>query len=310
VHTFDDRNDEPFSVKPDRASEKDGIMTYAILGATGNTGGAAARHLLKRGAKVRAVLRDPAKGEDLRALGAEIRVASVEDETSLAEALAGVEGAYLLIPPPLAAPDFLSEARRIGAAIASAAKRAGVPHVVVLSSVGAHEPRGAIASLATFEQQIAETGLNRTVLRPSYFFTNWGGVAVLAREQGILPSMLQPLDQKTHMISPEDIGAAAAAALLSPVKGVRLVNLTGPEDYSPAEAAAAFAQTLGKPVAPVAPPEEAWQEILTQAGFSATYAAGLVEMYRDINTGRLGFPPGEPVERGATTLGEAVRALV
>ncbi len=58
-------------------------MTYAILGATGNTGGAAARHLLKRGAKVRAVLRDPGKGEALRAAGAEVRAGSIDDESGL-----------------------------------------------------------------------------------------------------------------------------------------------------------------------------------------------------------------------------------
>ncbi len=187
---------------------------------------------------------------------------------------------------------------------------AGVPHVVVLSSVGAHEPIGAIASLTVFERQIADAGLSHTILRPAYFLSNWAGVAALARAEGILPSMLQPLDRKAHMIAPDDIGAAAADALLSPVSSGRVINLTGPDDYSPADVAAAFSRALGRTVAPVAPPQEAWHGILTGAGLSASYAAGLVEMYREINAGRIGFPPGEPLTRGVTTLDAAVRSLV
>jgi uncharacterized protein YbjT (DUF2867 family) len=285
-------------------------MIYAILGATGNTGGAAARHLLKRGAKVRALLRDPSKGEALRAAGAEVRAAAIDDEAGLAEALAGVAGAYLLIPPAFPAPDFLAEAGRIGAALASAARRAGVPHVVVLSSIGAHEPSGAIASLTMFERQIADAGLSHTILRPAYFLSNWGGVAALARAEGVLPSLLQPLDRKAPMIAPADIGAAAADALLSPDRSGRIVNLAGPEDYSPADVAAAFSKALGRSVAPVAPPQEAWQGILTGAGFSESYAAELVAMYRAINAGSIGFPPGERVTRGGTTLEETLRTLI
>jgi NAD(P)H dehydrogenase (quinone) len=285
-------------------------MTYAILGATGNTGGAAARHLLKRGATVRAVTRDAARAEALRAAGAEVRAASIDDADALAAALSGVEGVYLLIPPPLTAPDFLVEARRIGAAIAAAVERARPPHVVVLSSVGAQEPRGAIASLATFERQVAATGVDRTILRPGYFLSNWGGVAPLAKDAGILPTLLQPVDRGLPTLSTDDIGAAAAEALLSPAKGERIVNLAGPKDYSPADVAAAFSAALGKPVQPVTPPEAEWPGILVQAGLSQSYADALAEMYREINAGRLGFPPGEPVTRGRTTLDEAVRALV
>ncbi len=210
----------------------------------------------------------------------------------------------------MAAPDFLAATARIGAALASAARRAAVPHVVVLSSVGAHQPSGAIASLTMFERQIADAGLNHTILRPAYFLSNWGGVAEVARGEGILPSMLQPVDRKAHMIAPDDIGAAAADALLSPATSGSIVNLTGPEDYSPADVAAAFSRVLGRAVAPVAPPQEAWHGILTAAGFSESYAAALVEMYREINAGRLGFPPGEHLTRGVTTLDAAVQKLV
>jgi hypothetical protein len=63
-------------------------------------------------------------------------------------------------------------------------------------------------------------------------------------------------------------------------------------------------------VQPVTPPEAEWPGILVQAGLSQSYADALAEMYREINAGRLGFPPGEPVTRGRTTLDEAVRALV
>jgi nucleoside-diphosphate-sugar epimerase len=53
---------------------------YAITGVTGNVGGAAARALLARGQSVRAVVRNPEKGQVWKDQGCEIALATIEDE--------------------------------------------------------------------------------------------------------------------------------------------------------------------------------------------------------------------------------------
>ena len=52
---------------------------YVITGVTGNVGGAAARELLASGQSVRAVVRNPAKGQVWKDRGCEVTLATIED---------------------------------------------------------------------------------------------------------------------------------------------------------------------------------------------------------------------------------------
>ena len=78
---------------------------YVVFGANGHTGSVVADTLIEHGNRVRAVARDPTKLEALRAKGAEVVAADVLDVASVANALRGAEGAYLLIPPDNASTD-------------------------------------------------------------------------------------------------------------------------------------------------------------------------------------------------------------
>lgn len=284
---------------------------YAVVGATGNTGKAVVDSLIARGARVRVVLRDAGKGEPFVRKGCEVAVASTDDADGLAAALAGVNGAYLLVPPSYDDPDFEGAVARTTAAIAAGAKAAGVPHIVALSSIGAHmtQRNGAIGSLTTFEHALREAGLNRTFLRPSYFMANWNNVAALARDQGILPTTLQPPERPVPMVSTDDIGAAAGALLLEPVDGERIIHFSGPQDYAPTDVAAVYARRIGRPVEVVAPPQATWPKILMEAGLSRTYANALAEMYAGLNDGSIGWQEGVELRRGTTTLEEGLARL-
>ena len=68
-----------------------------VTGATGNQGGAVARHLLQRGNfKVRAFVRDPNKpaAQALQQAGAELVVGEFNERTSLDRALQGASGVF------------------------------------------------------------------------------------------------------------------------------------------------------------------------------------------------------------------------
>src|SRR4051794_4552176 len=101
----------------------------AITGVTGSQGGAAAHHLLKAGWKVRGLTRK-SSGASARRLadrGVELIEGDMGDPAVLDRLLAGVDAVY-------AVTDFfhngLEKEVEQGRAIAEAAKRASVPHVV------------------------------------------------------------------------------------------------------------------------------------------------------------------------------------
>ena len=136
---------------------------FAVVGASGNTGGATLAALLEQGAAVRAVVRDPAKGERWKARGAQVAVADLADVASLARAFDGAAGAFVLNPPAYAMPDMFAHAEMLAANIAEACARARLPRLVVLSSVGAHlaSGHGNIRTNSIFERVLGKPRLPR-----------------------------------------------------------------------------------------------------------------------------------------------------
>ena len=160
-------------------------MTILILGASGMVGGATARGLAAMGAgPVRCLVRDPRRAGGLAGLGVQVAVGDLDDPSGLAEAVAGVERVLLLAPlgPELE--------RREGAAI-DAAARAGVRHVVKVSTIGVAE-RGAGAEPRPYpahrasERRLERSGMAWTHLRPGPFFQNLLAQAPAVRADGVL----------------------------------------------------------------------------------------------------------------------------
>jgi uncharacterized protein YbjT (DUF2867 family) len=267
---------------------------------------------MERGAAVRAVVRDPAKGESWKTRGAEVAVADLDDVSSLARAFEGVDAAYVLNPPAYTLPDLFARAETVAANIAQAVRSARLPRLVVLSSIGAHLASGT-GNIRT--NRILELVLGRlecpvTFLRPAYFMENWAWVAQVAAQGGVLPSFLSPTGRGIPMVSSSDIGAAAARALLDAgVNGV--IELEGPRACSPDDVASAFTQALGRPVNANAVPEAEWTPTLEQSGFSPRTIESWIEMFRGFNGGLIAFEArtSAPV-RGGTTIEKAVRAIV
>src|SRR5712675_1463508 len=115
---------------------------FTVFGASGNTGSVVAKRLLDAGKKVRLVVRDPNKVAALRSRGAEVVTGDVTDANSVKSALAGTEGAYLLLPPDIKSNDLVGKDRRIVDNFVAGLTATKVPHAVMLSSIGAQKPSG------------------------------------------------------------------------------------------------------------------------------------------------------------------------
>ena len=285
-------------------------MAYAIMGITGQVGGAVARHLLKNGIAVRGIVRDPAKARDWETKGVKLAAAESSDSAALTEAFRGTEGAYVMLPPFFApSPDF-REARALADALANALDAARPAKVVVLSTVGGHRDHGVgiLAQLHILENTLANLPIPTTVLRAAWFMENalWD---VESAKAGTISSFLQPLDRGIPMVATDDIGRVVAETLTSGWSGRRVVELQGPRRYSPNDIAAAFALVVDRPVSAVAVSRGEWEDLFKKQG--AADPAPRIEMLDGFNSGWVDFqgPPALQL-KGRIELHEVIRSLV
>lgn len=282
---------------------------FFIAGVSGKTGRVVAESLLAAGKSVRVLVRKPEQGEAWVARGAEVAVGSLDDVAVLTNALTGIDGAYLLLPPNMGAADFLAEKLDQAKVIAQALAVAKPPHVVLLSSVAAHlrAGTGPILAVATAERLWREIVPNLTVLRPGYFAENWG-TALGGVPHGVFPVFNAP-DLAFGMIATDDIGKRAAALLIEGGQGFRVVELAGPQ-FTPAEVAEKLSAIVGKPLVVQQIPVEAMAATLQGWGVGASIAALYQEMTAAMNAGAVAFEFPERVEQAATPVDIVLRKLV
>jgi uncharacterized protein YbjT (DUF2867 family) len=190
---------------------------YVVFGANGHTGSVVADKLIEHGNRVRAVARDPKKLDALRAKGAEVVAADVLDVASVANALRGAEGAYLLIPPDNASTDLVARGRRIIDNYVAGLSQQAIPHAAVLSSVGARMASGTGPIVITHHAEMTlpkAAGTKFTFVRAAYFMENVLNFAQAIKNDGMIPVFGGGEGHPFAMIATRDIGEVAADALL------------------------------------------------------------------------------------------------
>lgn len=283
---------------------------YAITGITGQVGGAVARTLLGTGKAVRAVVRDTAKGREWADRGCEIALANIEEAASLTAAFRGAEAVFVLVPPnfdPL--PEF-PEARAIGATLKSALEAARPGRVVYLSTIGAQASQSNLLTQHTMiEKAISPLATPLTIFRPAWFMENCRWDVAPARERGVIPSFLQPLDKVVPMVATADIGRMAAEILQENWSGRRVVELEGPKRVSPNDIAATFARLLNKPVRMEVVPRQSWESLFKAQGMKNPMPR--IRMLDGFNEGWIEFERGDAGSRkGSVTLESVLKVLI
>jgi uncharacterized protein YbjT (DUF2867 family) len=268
------------------------------------------RTLLAGKQRVRAIVRSAAKAESLRAAGAELAIAELQDRDALTAALEGVRGLYALLPEDPSVPGFHAHRRRMADGLASAVRASGVPHVVFLSTPAAAvaADNGPAKDLHYTEAALRASGANVTVVSASYLQENALAALPSAQHEGIYPSFLPSADVAFPTVATRDIGQMAARCLLEPPAGSEVIDLQGPL-YSVRQMAEALGQVLGKTLQVVDIPAPAQVAALTRAGLPAEVGAALAEMFAFMASGRI-TARGDRTERGTTTLDETLRAAL
>jgi uncharacterized protein YbjT (DUF2867 family) len=203
-----------------------------VTGATGQQGGATARHLLARGWLVRALTRDKSKPEalTLEEAGAQIVEGDFEDRASLEDAMDGVYGVFSF-QVPISYEAEIAHGKMIGEVAASVNVEQ-----LVYSSVGGAERQTGIPHFESkweIENYLRETGIPLTVLRPAYFMDNlnFKRAAIL---DGVYESIGMDPDKPLQMIASDDIGAIAASVFGYPEDYLpRAIEIAGDELTEP-----------------------------------------------------------------------------
>ncbi len=223
--------------------------TILVTGATGQTGGATARHLLAGGWQVRALTRDATKSaaQALQAAGAQIVQGDFSDEAALQAALEGIYGVF-----SVQVPNNLELEIEHGKRIADLAKAAGIQHLVY-SSVGGAERHTEIPhfeSKRRIEEYLETLGLPYTILRPAFFMENfyWRKADLL---KGQYKSIGLDADKALQMIAVNDIGVFARIAFDNPDQYLNQAIEIAGDELTESEIAATLTQFYEHPVAVV-----------------------------------------------------------
>lgn len=263
----------------------------AVTGVTGGLGGRVARRLGERGARLRVVVRDPARMRDLP--GAEVAVASYGDAAAMRAALAGVTTMLFV--------SASESADRVGehVTLVDAAVAAGVARIVYMSFLGA-------APAATFtlarhhwqtEEHIRSSGVAFTFLRDSVYLD------VLPYFVGADAAIRGPAGRgRVGAVARDDIADAAVTVLLSSEHHGRTYDLTGPRALTLYEVASCLSAATGAEIR--YEPETLPEAYASRAHYGApdwevegwvtTYAAiaaGELEVVTDAVATLAGHPP-------------------
>jgi len=194
------------------------LLPYAVVGATGQQGGAVVDALLGAGHPVRALVRDvdSAKSESLKKRGVTVIRADQDDAASVEEALRGIRGLFLMTSYSESDGGTEGETRR-GLAVAEAAARAEVP-LVVYSSVGGAERHSGIPHFESKRRvEEALSGLVPSLfVRPTFFMENLARSIVADDSPEFVLRLPIPGDVPMQMVSVTDIGRVSAAVLIDP----------------------------------------------------------------------------------------------
>jgi uncharacterized protein YbjT (DUF2867 family) len=221
-----------------------------VTGATGSQGGAVTRHLLSKGFKIRAFVRDGSKPAalELKKKGVEIFEGNLEDMNALDKAFKGAYGVFSV--QNFWEHGYDKEVIQ-GKNAANAAKEAGVKHFVYSSVASSDQKTGLVHFDSKWEIEKYIHGLNiqYTIVKPVFFMENFHGWFKPVENEGNYSiSLAMHKDTKLQMIAVDDIGAIVSVIFENPEKYMnKTIELAGDEPEM-LKVAGEFSIKLGKPV--------------------------------------------------------------
>ena len=253
-----------------------------VLGGTGQVGAPLVQRLGRAGVPFRAVVRNDAAAQLIRAKGGDPVLADFSQPEALADHFEGISKLFLLTP---GAPDQVEVQNQL----VDLAKRRGVDSVVKVSvyTAAADSPCAFSRWHWHNDEYLKSSGVGWTILYPHTFMQNQAmQFANSIRESDLICSAVGA-DKKFSMVDVRDVADVAAAVLTTDGHDGKEYLITGPEALSYADCAAKLSAALGRHIAYRQISPEAALRMLTSGGLPFWMAEALVALYTMYDTGTL-----------------------
>jgi uncharacterized protein YbjT (DUF2867 family) len=212
----------------------------------------------------------------------EVAIGDFSSPESLARALSGVEGVFIMYGP-LDGGLFRQ--------LIAAAKAQGSPRVVFLSTIFAGSPESPIGRLhKDKEDVIRASGLPGKFVRAGAFMTNAYQWLDNIKADGAVYNAMGA--GKVAPVAAEDIAVVAVHALTDPNLSPEILEVTGGELLTVAEQVDILAQAANKAIRCIDVPTEAAVQGLIRIGTPAPVAVAVGQSYEAIRDGQMAFIKG------------------
>jgi uncharacterized protein YbjT (DUF2867 family) len=261
-------------------------MKIIVTGSLGHIGKPLTQGLVQEGHTVIVISSKSDRQKEIKAIGAQPAIGTMEDADFLSATFKGAEVVYIMetlgtdsfYNPNL---DIIQAISKIGYNYKQAIQQSGVKRVVHLSSVGAHtdQRNGLLAFHYNVENILNQLPDDVSIkfMRPAGFYNNMFAFIHTIKTQGAIISNYGG-DNKEPWVSPVDIAAAIAEEIEKPFDG-RIIQYVASDEVSPNEVARSLGEAIGNPTLKwLVIPDDQLLKSLFAAGMNPRTAIGLVEM--------------------------------
>jgi NADH dehydrogenase len=225
-----------------------------VVGATGSLGTRITSGLLASGRQVRILVRPGSEHGALATAGAEPAVGNLRDPSSLERACRGAETVITTASASRRGDDSIENVDLQGNLnLVDAAKRAGVRHMILTSTLGASDssPLPLFRAKAAAETRLKGSGMTWTVLQPNAFMDVWFGMLIEMPLVSGQPVTLVGESRRRHsFVAEQDVAAFALAAVDHDAARNATIVIGGPEALTLREAVRAY-EAAGAPERPI-----------------------------------------------------------
>ncbi|MBO9198643.1 MULTISPECIES: NAD(P)H-binding protein [Niastella] len=277
-------------------------MKVVVTGSLGNISKPLAIELVQKGHQVTIISRSTEKQEDIKALGAQAAIGSVENVDFLTQTFTGADVLYAMIPPNFSELDQVAYYRRIAINYAMAVQQSGIKQVVHLSSYGAHLEKGTGFILGAHhgERIFNELpNISITHLRAGFFYTNLYRFIDMIKGAGFMASNYGG-DDKLILVHPTDIATAAREEIESQPAGKKIRYVVS-DEHTANEVAHIIGTAIDKPdLKWIILSNEQMREGLEKQGMPVPLIEKFVEMGSSAHSGALGedYERQKPIQLG------------
>ncbi|MEO8575457.1 MAG: SDR family oxidoreductase [Gemmatimonadales bacterium] len=269
-----------------------------VAGATGALGSEIVRRLIQRGETVRALVRstsDSGKVDSLAKAGAEIAHGDLKDPDSLRSACRGVKAVIStvsIIATAKPGDSFEATDSEGTRSLIDAAKAQGAERFLFISFDRSGMPDAPIVrAKGEVEDYLKSSGLNYTIIQPSFFMENWLGPMLFADPVLGTAKVYGEGNAKLRYVSANDVAELAVQAVNNPAAKDVTIQFGGPEEISQRDAVRIFEEEFGRSLTVTEIPEAALeaQWSATENPMEKTFSALMLSLARGKNPG--GEPP-------------------